>query len=442
MRHTFAIALVAASVGLTACDLDTTNPNAPTQESVVNTPEGLIALGVGVQARFGASTGALIYGAGLVTDELGAISTSFSTISDAERGIVTPGAGFTADIFDSNYRTIRTANDIIFGNANVEIPRGTRSGILGLAYLLKAAAIGELVQAFQQVAIETYNIPTPSFVDRPTALAYVIALLDSAAFAYSDTLPSAQFTSTVLVRGFDVRNTIYAYRARYYRLLGDDAKALANADSVDRTVFSVIPFSAQDINPVFLLSTGSSGVLPRDIFRTSDSTEALRTASHVTAATIIGRDPSFTPLDNYARYSVASASIPSYYPDEPLLVKAEALVNLGRLAEAKAVVDSVRTDCPGLGRVATDPGPCLAPLAGAPTAQQLLDEIYRNRRFELFATGLRWEDLRRLGLVGANSVAKRCFLPYPIGERNANPANVPPDPEGTEPVVSPGPCLP
>lgn len=440
-RHTLAIAVVAASIGLSACDLDTTNPNAPTQEAVVNTPEGQIALGVGIQSRFGASTGFLIYGAGLVTDELGAISTSFSTISDAERGVVTPGAAITSDIFDSNSRTIKTANDIIFNINNVDLPRGTRSGILGVAYLLKAAAIGELLQAFQRVPIETFNIPTPTFVDRPTALAYVIALLDTAQLAYSDTAPSAQFTSTILARGFDVRNTIYAYRARYHRLLGDNAKALANADSVDRTVFSVIPFSAQNINPVFTLASGASGVLPRDIFRTSDTTEVLRTASHVTIASIIGRDPNFTPLDNYARYNVATASIPAYYPDEPLLVKAEALVNLGRLAEAKAVVDSVRTDCPGAGRVTTDPAPCLAPLPGVPTAQVLLDEIYRNRRFELFGTGLRWEDLRRLGLVGATSVAKRCFLPYPIGERNANPANVPPDPEGTEPVVNPGPCL-
>ncbi len=74
------------------------------------------------------------------------------------------------------------------------------------------------------------------------------------------------------------------------------------------------------------------------------------------------------------------------------------------------------------------------------TASQLRAEIYRNRRFELIATGLKWEDLRRLGLVGATSIAKRCWLPYPVGERNANPANVPPDPEGTEPPVGNAEC--
>jgi hypothetical protein len=79
-------------------------------------------------------------------------------------------------------------------------------------------------------------------------------------------------------------------------------------------------------------------------------------------------------------------------------------------------------------------------LVGALTAAQLLDEIYRNRRYELFATGLRWEDLRRRGMVGATAVAKRCWLPYPIGERNANPTNVPADPEGTEPPANNAAC--
>ncbi|MFN2398059.1 MAG: RagB/SusD family nutrient uptake outer membrane protein [Gemmatimonadaceae bacterium] len=445
MRQYLALTLLASGLGFTAgltgCDLDTTNPNAPTQESAVNSTEGLINIGVGLQARFGSSTGALIYAAGLIGDELGPIGTAFSTISDAEQGIVLPNAGLASDLWASNYRTIKSANDIIFNHENVQMPRGLRSGLVGLAYLLKAAAIGELVQGFEQVAIETYNVSTPEFVERPAALASVIALLDSAQIAYSDTAPTAQFTGSVLVSGFDIRNTIYAYRARYHRLLGNDALALANADSVNRTVFSVIPFNAQNVNPVFANSIGAVGVLPRDIFRTSDASEALRTAFHVKAATITGRDPLLTPLDSFARYNVPTAFIPAYYPDEALLIKAEALVNLGRLVEAQAALDSVRTDCPAAGRVTTDPGPCLPPLAGLQTAQQLLAEIIRNRRYELFATGLRWEDLRRLQLVGATNVAKRCWLPYPIGERNANPANVPADPEGAVPVANPGPCF-
>jgi hypothetical protein len=438
MRQHLTTALLASCLGLGACDLDTTNPNSPTQETVVADAEGLMALGVGLQSRFGTSTGNFIYSAGLLTMELGAIGTAFSTISDAEGGTVPPGAGITGDVWASSYRAVKTANDIIFNADNVVMPRGTRSGLLGMAYLFKAGALGELLQGFEEIAIDTYNNPTPEFVDRATALAYVLALLDSAQLAYADTAPSAAFTTSVLATGLNIPNTILAYKARYRRLAGNWAGALAAADSVSRTVFSVLPFSAQAANPLFTLSTGSSGALPRDTIRTSDPLEAQRTAYFVTAANIAGRIG--TPLDNWAVFATNTSPIPTYYPDEVLLIKAEALVRLSRLPEAQAVVDSVRTDCPGAGRVTTDPGPCLPALGAVLTAPQLIAEIYRNRRYELFATGLRWEDLRRLGLVGATSIAKRCWLPYPVGERNANPGNVPPDPEGTEPPAGNGEC--
>lgn len=437
MRQLMTKALLASSLGLVACDLDTTNPNAPTQETVVTSAEGMLALGVGVQARFGTSTGNFIYSAGLLTEELGAIGTAFSTISDAERGAVPNNAGITIDPWNSGYRTIKTANDIINNADNVVIPRGTRSGLLGLAYLFKAAAIGELLQAFDSLPIETFNEPTPAFVDRQTALTAALALLDSARIAYADTAPSAQFTSQVLVSGLDAPNTMLAYKARYRRLDGDWAGALAAADSVSRTVFSRIPFSTQTPNPLFTVSTGSSGVLPRDAYR-ADPLEAQRTAYFVKDTAITGRIG--TPLDAWVVYATNTAPIPTYYPDEVLLIKAEALVNLNQLASAQAVIDSVRTDCPGMGRVTNDPGPCLLPLVGVLTAQQLLDEIYRNRRYELFATGLRWEDLRRLGQIGATQVGKRCWLLYPIVERNANPENVPEDPEDTEPPTNNAAC--
>lgn len=430
MRQYFAKALLASSLGLAACDLDTTNPNAPTQETVVTSVEGLMALGVGLQARFGTSTGAFIYASGLLTEELGAMTTAFSTISDAEGGTVLPNAGLVADFWNSSYRAIKTANDIIVSADDVEMPAGTRSGLLGLAYLFKAAALGELAQGFDSLPIETYNDPTPAFVDRDATLTAVLALLDSAQSAYAASTPSAQFATQVLATGIDIPNTIAAYKARYRRLTGNWQGALNAADSVSRTVFSRIPFSSQAPNPLFNVSTGSSGVLPRDAYR-ADLLEAQRTGYFVKDTAIVGRIG--TPLDAWVVFAANTSPIPTYYPDEVLLIKAEALVNLGRLPEARAVVDSVRTDCPGAGRVTTDPGPCLAPLAGVLSAEQLIDEIYRNRRYELFATGLRWEDLRRLGLVGATSVAKRCWLPYPVGERNANPENVPVDPEGPEP---------
>ena len=432
------LALIAAGAALlvAGCDLDLTNPNSPTQEATLTSPDGMLALGVGIQNRYGTSTGNLIYTAGLVTDELGATAQALVNVREAEVGTVQPNAGLVADLWNSNYRVVKSANDIIRNAYNVTLDPGTRSGLVTLAYLFKGIAIADLTQGFQKVAINTVGTETPTLVDRATALAYSAALLDTALKTMTDTAPSAAFSSTVLARGFDLKNTINAYRARVARLVNNDAAAVTYANLVDRRVFSILPFTAQAVNPVFNVSSGSSSVLPRDAWRLSAApADSFLVKYHVAVAAISGFN---LPLDNYARFTSATSPIPAYYPDEVLLIKAEALARQNQLTEAQAVLDSVRTDCPGL--VADDPNACLAPLALPLTQTQLLDEIYRMRRYELFATGLRWEDARRRGLVGGTSVAKRCWLPYPVGERNANPSNIPADPEGVSAPAFPATC--
>ena len=148
------------------------------------------------------------------------------------------------------------------------------------------------------------------------------------------------------------------------------------------------------------------------------------------------------PFSN--RYAVVAATQPVYFPDEALLIKAEALTNTADLAGAQAALDSVRTDCTG-GRGIDDPKACLPALSGALTSSQLLDEISVQRRYELFGTGLRWEDTRRrnavFGPISSPSVpvgGQRCWLPYAVGDRNANAANVPADP--SEPLTFPSGC--
>ena len=434
-RRAVAAALCVAP--LAACDLDTENPNSPEQDAALNTAEGIAGLAVGLQARYLTSTGNFIYSAGLVTDELGAASTALASVREAEVGRVENTAGITSDVWFSQYRTIKTANDIINNAPNVPLDApGTTSGIMALAYTLKAGAIGELVQSYQQIAADDYGNPTPTFVSRADALARALALLDSADAQLNATAASTTFNTRILGTGFDLRNTTRAFRARLLRLTGPAnlAATLTAANSVSRTVAPVLQATDQSVNPLFNTSGGSSGALPRDAFRLAADTG--RANYHVTAAAVTGFSQ---PLDNYRRYGSATASVPLFYPDEVLLIKAEALVGLGRLAEAQAVVDSVRTDCPGL--VATDPNACLPALGLPRTAAELTAEIYANRRFELFGTGLRWEDARRQSLTGASSVAKRCWLPYPNAERNANPTNVPPDPETIVAPPTPAACF-
>jgi hypothetical protein len=135
-------------------------------------------------------------------------------------------------------------------------------------------------------------------------------------------------------------------------------------------------------------------------------------------------------------------------PDEALLIKAEALTNLGQLAAAQAALDSVRTDCTG-GRGIDDPKACLPALTAPLSQAELLAEVYTQRRYELFATGLRWEDVRRRsairGPVAAPAVpfeGQRCWLPYSNGDRNANPnATFSALPDPAEPTGFPAGCV-
>jgi hypothetical protein len=97
-----AVALAAASLtGLGACSLDLENPNAPTEDQVTTSVDGVIALATGLQARFAQSYGNFAYMAGLVTDEFTATSAALISISDAEQGAVPSGRGIAENVVNA-----------------------------------------------------------------------------------------------------------------------------------------------------------------------------------------------------------------------------------------------------------------------------------------------------------------------------------------------------
>src|SRR6476469_7620272 len=131
----------AAALSLVACNLDLQNPNQPTTGSVTTSADGVIALATGLQGRFAQSYGNFAYMAGLVTDEFTATSAALISISDAEQGQVAPGTGIADNVVNSEYRTIRTADDLLTGAAALanDIEPGTASGLKALAFTLRAA---------------------------------------------------------------------------------------------------------------------------------------------------------------------------------------------------------------------------------------------------------------------------------------------------------------
>ena len=443
MKSIRRILIAAAAVSLTACELNLQNPNAPTVEQVTGSVDGVIALATGLQGRFAESYGNFAYMSGLVTDEFAAVSAALISISDAEGGSVAPGTGVAENVFNSVYRTVRTADDLL-SNADrlsAEIDAGTKSGLKALSFALKAEALGEAMQSYQEIPINTFGVTQPTYVSRTESLPYIRALLDSAAGELAAQPPSAFFNSTILTPGVSLPNLVQLLRARYARIANDDATALAAANLVSRTSMSVLTYPSPALNFYNNVTGGPNGIGPRRQFRLSMDPADQRWTYFVTPSTVTGRVGSL--LDVWARYTNPRAPLPIYYPDEALLIKAEALARTGQLAAAQAAVDSVRTDCTG-GRGLDDPKACLPPLSGSLTQAQLLTEIYTQRRYELYGTGLRWEDARRRNAIRGFAVfpsfpveGQRCWLPYAIGDRNANP-NVPPDP--AEPASFPSGC--
>ncbi|MDB4871780.1 MAG: hypothetical protein JWL97_2784 [Gemmatimonadales bacterium] len=444
MRHYLGAVAALCVVG---CNLDLQNPNQPTTEQVTSSPDGVIALATGLQGRFAASYGNYAYMAGLVTDEFASTTAALISISDAEQGSVAPGTGIADNVFNSIYRTVRTSNDLLTGADALaaQFEPGTRSGLRALAFALKAEALGEAIQSYQQVPINTLGVTEPTYVARAVALPVVRALLDSAEAEIAATPPSTFFNNNILTPGVSLPNVIHLFRARYARMAGDNATAIAAADLVARsgpTAMSALTYPAPDVNFYANVTGGTNGIAPRRQWRLSMAAADQRfTWFVVPSTTLTGRVGAL--LDPWNRYSNPRAPLPVYFPDEALLIKAEALANTAQLAQSQAVLDSVRTDCTG-NRGIDDPKACLPPLAGALTQPQLIDEIYNQRRYELLGTGLRWEDARRRNLIrgpvaapGVPLDGQRCWLPYAVGDRNANP-NVPADP--AEPSTFPTGC--
>src|SRR5436190_4601037 len=451
MKHLAATLAVLWAVGLTACTLDIQNPNQPTQEQVTTSVDGVIALATGLQSRFAQSYGNFAYMAGLVTDEFASVTAALVSISDAEQGAVAPGTAIADNVCNPVYRTVRTADDLLAGSDALEsqFEPGTRSGLRALAFALKAEALGEALQSYQKLPIDTYGNIAPEYVDRSIALQHVRDLLDSAANTLSATPTSTFFNNTILTPGVSLPNVIQLFRARYARIANDDATAISASNLVARSgsaALSVLTFPAPGVNFFANVTGGTNGIAPRRSFRTSMAAGDQRfTYFVVPSTTLVGRVGAL--LDPWNRYSSTNAPMPVYMPDEALLIKAEALANQNNLPAAIAVLDSVRTDCTG-GRGIDDPKACLPVYSGAVTQAAVLAEIYNQRRYELFSTGSRWEDSRRRsairGPVATPAVpldGQRCWLPYAVGDRNANPnakTDVLPDPP--EPTTYPNGC--
>lgn len=412
-----AAALLITAAG--ACTLDISNPNAAPQEGVLNSIAGIRGLAIGMQGRLGNAMDQSIYIPGIVSGELGTTGTTQSTQREFQN-FPTESANSAIDptnvdllaLWVENYAIVKTANDILDNIEGVGFAPGTRAGIVGLAKLYKAMAYGTLIEAFESIPIET--TATPQFATRAAVLTEVLSLLAAAKSDVTGTALTSEFTGSILAPSFDLLNTIRAMQARYSLAAGSYDAALGFANEVPATASSVLIFAGSDINPFRNLFHGAKFFGAIAAYRTTAEAGDTRVNRFTTTATT-----GFAPLGGASMfetniYLTDYDPIPVFTQDELTLIRAEALAGLNRLTESIAQINIVRARSGVPDKTTAD----------LPTQTAVRDEIFRQRTYSLFATGLHWADERRFGKI---SLAKVRYLPYPFTVRATN-SNTPANP--------------
>lgn len=397
------------------CDLDLNDPNFPTEDVVFGDGTNLLAIGVGIQAELAGQMGSFIFSTALASDEVGAGVNTFPNFQVADvGGELEQGQFLNEQPWGGAYRVIKLSDDLLEAVPGANLLSGTRSGLLAMAKLFKAMSFGQLATLYTSAPVDAgIDNPNAPFVEREQLLAEAIALLESAQADIAAAPLSDEFRTQVQAPGFDTEVTIQAMLARYNLMAGNYAAAATAAQFVPPAARSEFRFSATDRNAVYDIMYNSGNpyqVRARDIFRTEAEAGDERVAYWVTADTLTGANH---PLDHLNKYRSADVPLPAYLPDEMTLIRAEAAARQNDLETARTLINEVRTQCD----VTTEPAACLDPLSDAElaTQQDILDEILRQRRYELYLQGLRFEDLRRF-----DAPRKYDFLPLPSSECTRN----------------------
>jgi hypothetical protein len=441
------VVVLAASIAITfsSCDKEYINPSNASTGSVTQSPDALMNLAAGLQRRYSIGRQSPCYNlpvaGGYSVYALRTTNTGNLAETELEGGrAAVTGVNSIVTSLWSQCMFGKNESEILLNSVSVATDAGDKVGLKAYGSIYYALNVGSLLQFYEKIPLKTEANAT--FNTREEALNKVIQVLESADADLASTNPSAKFLSRVPA-GIDAKNTVKALLARYYNILSmvtgtynptAGAKAIANASAVSLAVKSEFRFSALTISSFGDLAAGGN------VFAAVDSSLGLKNGlAPVPAAT----DPR---VGFYIRnvggnllmkgFGLNSTtSMPVYLPGEMNLIIAECNARAGGagLTASKTALDAVRTkttDAFGIG--ANQPA-----YAGPLTTTDLLNDIYKQRRLELFLSGMELEDSRRFARVvpiapptpvNANAERNRFnYYPYPVTERNNN-TNTPQDP--------------
>ncbi|WP_457617213.1 RagB/SusD family nutrient uptake outer membrane protein [Lutibacter sp.] len=439
MKKLINIIIVVISVfSITSCETDFTNINEPAEDQVLTSKAGLLGVSVGMTEHFATSTlSPIVEIPGLSTREFGNTLT-YVTPGELVLGgslLSNDNAGITR-LWDRLLRDKGMAESILANVDAVEMEPGTKSGLKAYAKWFKAMTLGYLIQNFEQAPINNSLDGASLFNTRAEVLTECINLLESAKSDLAASPISDEFSG--IIPNIDLPNVINAFLARYNLFAGNYNEAITAANAVSLTSISEWWYDGSTAkNPVWGFAFyNSPDTKPQDDFGLTGAyiPEANdgRRAFYLTPVNEFETDFGMHGVDNAAGFfDDAAKSIPVFLPGEMLLIKAEAYAMLNDLPNAVANLNLVREKTNDVYGV----NAALGPWAGNANSQaDILDEIFRNRSIELFMTGMRLEDSRRIhpSLVPPASgdyynERNRNYYPYPFDERENNP-NTPSDP--------------
>ena len=427
MKKLLNIILLSALLTTVGCKKEYLNPNAPTQEEVFSSTDGMIRVIVGIKNRFAVNTygTASIYQAisasGLSTKELFVQNAGNADLAQLENGgnNLAPNNGVIGGLWSTSNIVNSEAQKLINGSENVG-DVNLKNSIKIYGHLYKAMALGTLAEFWEKVPID--NGANAPYGTRAEALTQAVQLLDQASTLLNTTTIPASFTSQVGAE-IDLKNTLLALSARYNMMLLNNDAAIAKASAVDLTKKSTFFYNNVNPNPVF-----RSGVTTANVY-------GIRTDFGLSGTLLPDANDqrrTFHLVKNAANgsgfFQNDATAIPVYQPGEMLLIMAEAYARKSDLANSKKYLDSVLKKTPAQDAFGVGAG--LSPYAGTVDQASLLQEIYKNRCVEMFLSGMKLEDSRRFNRPGpgdANAERTRNFYPYPQQERDGN-TNTPADP--------------
>lgn len=422
---------------ITSCNKEYINPSTASVPSVTTSVDGLMNLCAGLQRRYTIGRQSPLYTApiggayGVYALYTLNIGNTAEKEMETGKGAVTQGNAIVSQMWAQCLLT-KTEAETVLDNLAVAADPTDKVGLKAYGSIFYALSMGTLVQFFEKIPMT--NGTNAVFSPRADVLQKIITVLESADADLTTTNPSAKFLSKIPA-GLDIKNTVKALLARYYNIQSmitgtynatSGNKAIAFASAASLTVKSEFRFTAATTNP---LGEQNFSV---NVFGAIDSTLGLKNGLAPVPASsdprigfyISRTGPTTFPLKAFALNT--TASYPVYLPGEMSLIIAENYARQSLFTQSKTALDAVRTkvtDIYGLG--ANQPA-----YSGPMTTVDLLQDIYKQRRLEMFLSGQELEDSRRFGRAAPNAAGEernRNFYPYPLIERDNN-TNTPADP--------------